>query len=133
MTIRPLRISSCFAFLFLLFFSSNEAAAQPAGTPPPQRSPLRVVSAGPNGEVASVEDANEIRVVFSEPMVAVAAPPRTRPVFFHIAPAVAGTYRWSGTTILIFTPARRLPLATKYDITIDAGTTAVSGRRLAAA
>src|SRR6186997_679367 len=133
MTIRPLRFSSCFALLFLLLSSPDKATAQAAGTPSPQRSPLRVVSAGPNGEVASVEDANEIRVVFSESMTAVATAPRARPAFFHITPAVAGTYRWSGTTLLIFTPARRLPLATKYDVTVDAGTTAVSGRKLAAA
>src|SRR4029079_3834546 len=91
------------------------------------------VSAGPAGEIASVEEANEIRVVFSEPMIALGTvPPRLRPSFFHLPPAVAGTFRWSGTTILIFTPAKRLPLATKYDVRIDAGLAAVSGRRLAA-
>ena len=31
---------------------------------------LAVVSAGPTGEVASLAEANEIRIVFSEPMVA---------------------------------------------------------------
>ena len=98
-----------------------------------QRAPLRIVSAGPTGEIRSAEEANEIRVVFSEPMVAVGrVPPRLKPAFFHIAPDVAGTYRWSGTTILILTPAKRLPAATQYEVTIDAGTTAVSGRRLAA-
>ena len=56
---------------------------------------------------------------------------RGKPAFFTITPAVAGTYRWSGTTILIFTPAKRLPLATNYDVTI-AATAAVSGRKLAA-
>ena len=99
----------------------------------PDRAPLRIVSAGPTGEVATIEDANEIRVVFSEPMVAVGTvPPKLKPSFFTISPAVAGTYRWSGTTILIFTPTRRLPAATKYDIRIAAGTAASSGRRLPA-
>src|SRR5690349_23744535 len=101
-------------------------AAQPAPAP------LRVVSAGPVNEIATLEEANEVRVVFSEPMVAMGTvPPRLRPSFFHITPAVAGTFRWSGRTILIFTPAKRLPLATKYDVRIDAGTAALSGRRLA--
>ena len=49
---------------------------------------------------------------------------------FTSRPRVAGTFRWSGTTILIFTPAHRLPLATKYDVTIDASAAAESGRRL---
>ena len=116
--------TSVFALsFFLLSFSLRPAAAQ---------APLRIVSTGPRAEVASATGANEVRVVFSEPMVALATvPARLRPPFFHISPAVAGTFRWSGTTILIFTPSKPLPMATKYDVTIDAGTAAVSGRRLA--
>ncbi|HEX9369000.1 MAG TPA: MG2 domain-containing protein, partial [Vicinamibacterales bacterium] len=112
-----------------IFCLASSAAAQPS----PPRTALTVVSAGPTGEIRAGEEGNEIRVVFSEPMVAMAqVPPRLKPAFFHITPAVAGTFRWSGTTILILTPAKRLPLATKYDVTIDAGTAAVSGRKLAA-
>ncbi len=100
--------------------------------PPPARAPLRIVSAGPTGELSAAAQGNEVRVVFSEPMVALGrVPPRLRPPFFRITPAVAGTFRWSGTTILIFTPARPLPLATKYDVTIDPAAAAISGRRLA--
>jgi uncharacterized protein YfaS (alpha-2-macroglobulin family) len=114
--------------LFASIFSAADASGQPA----PPRTPLRVVSAGPTGEIRAGEEGNEIRVVFSEPMVALGrVPPRLKPAFFQITPAVTGTYRWSGTTILILTPAKRLPLATKYDVTIDAGATAVSGRKLA--
>ena len=122
-------------FLALCLLPSTFLFSPPAAdaqTPPP-RAALRVVSAGPTGEVRAGEQGNEIRVVFSEPMVALGrVPARLQPAFFHITPAVAGTFRWSGTTILILTPAKRLPLATKYDVTIDAGTTAVSGRKLAA-
>jgi len=95
---------------------------------------LTVVSAGPTGEVASLAETNEVRVVFSEPMVVLGRIPQpVRTPFFRIAPAVLGTFRWSGTTILIFTPGehRPLPFATKYTVTIDATATAVSGRRLA--
>jgi uncharacterized protein YfaS (alpha-2-macroglobulin family) len=95
---------------------------------------VHVVSAGPAAEVNTIEEANEIRVVFSEPMVALGRVQENyRPPFFHIAPNVNGSFRWSGTTILIFTPTRRLPFATKYEVTIDAGTAALSGRKLAAA
>ena len=112
----------------LLLFAASTVNSQTASPP---RSPLRIVSAGPSGEVAAVEEANEIRVVFSESMVPLGrVPPKPGPAFFHISPAVAGTFRWSGTTILIFTPARTLPLATKYDVTIDAAAAADSGRRL---
>jgi hypothetical protein len=109
------------------------AGAQPAAAQAVQQ-PLRVVSAAPAGEVADRAEANEIRVVFSEPMVTLGQiPARVTAPFFRITPAVAGTFRWSGTTILIFTvdPKRPLPFATKYDVTIDATATAISGRRLA--
>ena len=99
----------------------------------PAPSPLTIVSAGPTQEVASLAEAREVRVVFSEPMVALGRIPHpvTAP-FFTIRPAVAGTFRWSGTTILIFTPdpTTALPYATRYDVTIDVTATATSGRRL---
>ncbi len=52
--------------------------------------------------------------------------------FVTISPAIPGAFRWSGTTILIFTPdaTRPLPYATRYDVTVAASATAVSGRRL---
>jgi uncharacterized protein YfaS (alpha-2-macroglobulin family) len=98
-----------------------------------QEAPLTVVSVGPQGEIASRDHANEIRVVFSEPMVVMGRVPEpvTAP-FFTTVPAVTGTFRWSGTTTLIFTPDPKepLPLATTYTVTIGPMATAVTGRRL---
>jgi alpha-2-macroglobulin len=114
---------------FILVLCSAALVHAQADSP---RSSLRVVSAGPTGEVEKIEQANEIRVVFSEPMVSLGqVAGRARPGFFHVTPAIAGTFRWSGSTILILTPAKRLPLATKYDVTIDASASAVSGHKLA--
>ncbi|HEV3484753.1 MAG TPA: Ig-like domain-containing protein, partial [Vicinamibacterales bacterium] len=92
---------------------------------------LRIVSAGPVGEVATLAEANEVRVVFSEPMVTLGRIPTpvTAP-FFRIEPAVKGTFRWSGTTTLIFTPERPLPFATQYTVTIDPSAKSVSGKTL---
>src|SRR5262245_40502552 len=101
-----------------------------------QSTPLTIVSSGPTGEVARLQDANEIRVIFSEPMVPLGRiPSNPTPEWIHISPAIKGAYRWSGTTILIFTPdpASPLPNATTYTVTVDAGATAVSGRTLGAA
>ena len=95
---------------------------------------LSVVSARPSGETSNLGESREVTVVFSEPMVTLGRIPNpvTAP-FFRIQPAVAGTFRWSGTTILIFTPDPRvaLPYSTRFTITIDASATAVSGRTLA--
>src|SRR5262249_41915307 len=121
--------------LFLLLIHTVSATAQSAQTSSARPSDaLTVVSSGPHGEAASLAEANEIRVVFSEPMVALGRiPPVVTAPFFKISPAVRGTFRWSGTTILIFTPDHvdRLPYATRYTVTIDSTAKAISGRKLA--
>jgi len=110
----------CLSLLILFFAASVAGAAEK----------LTIVKAGPVGEVAKLAEANEVRVVFSEPMVVVGKIPKALTVpWFHIEPAVKGTFRWSGTTTLIFTPAP-LPFATKYEVTIDADAKAVSGKTL---
>ena len=94
---------------------------------------LTIVKAGPVGEVANLAEANEIRVVFSEPMIVVGKIPKVLDLpWFHVAPEIKGTFRWSGTTTLIFTPDPKtpLPFATKFDVTIDPEAKAVSGKTL---
>src|SRR5262245_27118556 len=98
-----------------------------------QSAPLTIVSTGPTGEVPRLQDANEIRVIFSEPMVPLGRiPSNPSPAWIRISPAIKGAYRWSGTTILIFTPdpASPLPMATTYTVTVDGSAAAVSGRTL---
>ncbi|HKO54476.1 MAG TPA: MG2 domain-containing protein, partial [Thermoanaerobaculia bacterium] len=96
-----------------------------------QNNKLTIVSAGPVGEVAKLAEANEVRVVFSEPMVVVGKiPQNVNPPWFHIDPAVQGGFRWSGTTTLIFTPSKPLPFATKFTVRIDPSATSVAGNKL---
>jgi uncharacterized protein YfaS (alpha-2-macroglobulin family) len=98
-----------------------------------QTAPLTVVDAGPTGELRELADAHELRVIFSEPMVPLGhVPSNPSPAWIHIDPAIKGSYRWSGTTILIFTPdpAMPLPHATRYVVTIDAATPSAAGRQL---
>jgi alpha-2-macroglobulin len=114
----------------LVAFGPSSLAAQ---TPAGGGRSLAVVSAGPTGEVASLAEVNEIRIVFSEPMVSLGRIPAVVQVpYVRITPAIAGAFRWSGTTILIFTPGVKTPLpyATRYDVTVDATAAAVSGRTL---
>jgi uncharacterized protein YfaS (alpha-2-macroglobulin family) len=109
------------AVLSLLFTGVLAAAGQP----------LRVAKAGPEGPIASLAEANEIRVVFSEPMVALGKiPSPVRAPFFHVEPKVSGSFRWSGTTTLIFSPSAALPYATEYSVIIDASATSIAGHRL---
>src|SRR5258708_782 len=94
---------------------------------------LTILKAGPVGEVATLAEANEIRVVFSEPMIVVGKVPKALVVpWFHVAPAIKGAFRWSDTTTLIFTPDEKtpLPFATKYDVTIDDTAKSLAGSAL---
>lgn len=111
----------CVAALLVVFASFSAFAANG----------LRVISAGPVGETATLAEANEVRVVFSEPMVVLGKipDPVTAP-FFKIEPAVKGKLRWSGTTTLIFTPDKPLPFATQYTVTVDKSAKSVAGKTL---
>ena len=103
--------------------------------PSAQAPRLSVLNASPNGEVGALADASEIRVTFSEPMIALGAPPAPASVpWFSIAPAAKGAFYWSGTRTLIFTPdpSARLPYATRFAVRVDTSARAVSGRTLAA-
>ena len=94
---------------------------------------LTVVIGQPTGELSSREQAAEVRVRFSEPMVPLGRlPEQVTAPFFSIRPAVTGTFRWASPTLLVFTPdpKRPLPHATRYDVTIGASAAAVSGRTL---
>ncbi|MGE0454721.1 MAG: MG2 domain-containing protein [Vicinamibacteria bacterium] len=92
---------------------------------------LSVVSIAPQGVVASLEQAGEVRVLFSEPMVPVGPAPGAP--FFRLEPALPGSLRWAGSDTLVFTPRQPLPRSTRFQVTIEAGATAVSGARLARA
>ena len=122
-----IRVRSLLVVVFSLLVLHGSAFAQAPA--------LSIVNTGPEGPLASLAQANEIRIVFSEPMVTLGRIPSpvTAP-FVRITPghrrrASAGR----APTILIFTPdpQRPLPYATTYEVTIDATATAVSGRRLA--
>ena len=94
---------------------------------------LQVTASGPRGELSDLEQGREVRVVFSEPMVALGRiPADVQAPFFRMEPAVPGTFRWSGTSTLIFTPAGPLPFGTRYEVGIE-GATSLAGRRLRAA
>ncbi|HNY90861.1 MAG TPA: MG2 domain-containing protein [bacterium] len=94
---------------------------------------LQVQSVTPKGPVGAVTDALSIVVTFSEPMVPLKATPEglaSGPL--RISPAVKGKYRWMGTRTLVFTPLDTLPTATRFEMTIPAGTKALSGAVLKA-
>jgi uncharacterized protein YfaS (alpha-2-macroglobulin family) len=94
-------------------------------------SDLQVQSVTPKGSVGAISDVLSIVVTFSEPMVALKATPEglaSGPL--KISPSVKGKFRWMGTRTLVFTPLDTLPVATRFEVSIPAGTQALSGALL---
>ena len=98
-----------------------------------QEQPLVVRSASPSGELTQAADANEIRIVFSEPMVALGGAVTEVPAWLSIMPAVRANYYWSGTRTLIVSadPDEPLPLATRFVVRISASARSTAGRSIA--
>jgi uncharacterized protein YfaS (alpha-2-macroglobulin family) len=91
--------------------------------------PLEVLRYSPEGEVPL---APNLSITFSQPMVAVtshAEAIKTLPV--KLSPEVTGTWRWIGTKTLLFEPAPRFPMATRYTVTVPEGTVSATGNKLA--
>ena len=93
---------------------------------------LRIVSASPTGELGQLSDADQIRIIFSEPMIALGTVPATAPPWIRITPAAPGTFYWSGTKTLIFSPdaSTPLPFATLFTLRVDVTATSAAGRAL---
>ncbi len=92
---------------------------------------LTVVAATPTG--ATEPDAHPT-LTFSRPVVTLgqADDANTRTAPATIAPAVAGTWHWIGSSALEFVPDAPLPLATAFAVEVPAGLTALDGTSLTA-
>jgi uncharacterized protein YfaS (alpha-2-macroglobulin family) len=122
----------------VLFFSGcgRDRSATPGGPVPPSREvrgDLKVLSATPKGLTWNPSEARAVVVVFDRPMVALETLPEGKgSSFLKIAPSVRGKHRWLGTRALAFTPDERLPYATRFEVTVPAGTRSFDGYRLPA-
>ncbi len=108
-----------------------------AGPPVPVDSgPLEVLRFSPEGEIPI---APFIDITFNQPMVALTTITElaANKVPVQVEPPLTGTWRWLGTRTLNFQYDSdlidRLPKATRYHVTIPAGTTSATGGVLAKA
>lgn len=96
---------------------------------------LRVLNASPSGELNQLADAGQVRIVFSEPMVPLGSVVAgTAPPWIRMTPAAAGSFFWSGTRTLVFSPdsSAPLPYATRFTVQVDGSATSAAGRALGA-
>jgi uncharacterized protein YfaS (alpha-2-macroglobulin family) len=91
------------------------------------RGPLKVAFSSPAGEVGIV---TEVSVVFDRPVQPLGVV-SAGPAPFRISPEIAGSFRWVGSRAAVFTPEKRLSLATQYRVEVTAGLQALDGTRLA--
>ncbi|MFH0922163.1 MAG: Ig-like domain-containing protein, partial [Fibrobacterota bacterium] len=94
--------------------------------------PVNILQAIPNNNLQTLYQANEIQVVFSEPMIPLMQLPQgegTGPLI--IEPSIKGKYRWKGTDFLMFIPDEPLKYATRYKLAVPKGTvSSVTGNKL---
>ncbi len=99
--------------------------------PPPTPGPLSIERHGPTGPQTLVD---AVRLSFNQPMVPLADIDtlKAAAIPFTIEPAVPGEVKWLGTRTLAFVPeAGRMPLSTKYTVTVPAGVASTWGKSLA--
>lgn len=88
---------------------------------PPTLERVRL-SASLEGEDRSGQTLTAIDLEFSEPVDRSSVERR-----FRIEPYVAGTFSWDRDTVAIFTPSKKLPPATAFTISLEAGYTDLAG------
>jgi uncharacterized protein YfaS (alpha-2-macroglobulin family) len=117
----------------LLFLSGCgcDRSGEPGGPVSPSgevKGELKILSATPQGLTRNPSEAGALVVVFDRPMVALESLPEGKgSSFLKIAPPVRGKHRWLGTRALVFTPDDRLPFATRFEVTVPAGTCSLDG------
>jgi hypothetical protein len=90
---------------------------------------LEVLRYSPEGEVPI---APNLSVTFSQPMIAVSSQEEAAEyVPVKLSPQPPGKWRWIGTKTLLFEPDVRFPMATKYSVTVPAGTKSANGGSIA--
>lgn len=115
-------------YLSSCLVSDSSHASESAEAAEQATSDLKIISATPQGMIQSIDQFYSVVVVFNMPMVPLQALPEgdgSGPLI--IRPAVKGRFRWLGSNTLAFTPTDRLQLASKYDVTIPAGTASMAG------
>ncbi|MFN3638513.1 MAG: Ig-like domain-containing protein [Chloroherpetonaceae bacterium] len=94
--------------------------------------PLEIISATPQGEIDSPDQAQSIAIMFNQPMIALTDESQTavQKSLLQIKPEVKGSARWIGSRALIFTPSDSLPFATTFTVTVPKTIQSRSGKSL---
>ena len=99
---------------------------------PSDSAPLTVVTWGPQGELPAAVRNPEFYVMFSEPIVPLAAlgKPQTSSDIIEITPHLDGTYRWNGTSLYTFIPSEAVNPQTVYTVKVLDSVKSVEGKAI---
>lgn len=94
--------------------------------------PFTVADWGPRGTLPAEVRYPSFYVLFSEPVVALSAlgTQSDKSAFFSIEPAIAGVFRWNGTSLLSFDCTEPADPLCTYTITVSDGVTSLNGKPL---
>lgn len=94
---------------------------------------LEIVSATPQGEIFSMDQAASVVVMFNQPMVEASdeSQAASAKLPIQIKPEVKGVARWIGSRALVFAPSDSLPFATIFTVTVPKTLKSRSGKTLA--
>ncbi|MDR2314526.1 MAG: alpha-2-macroglobulin [Spirochaetaceae bacterium] len=99
---------------------------------PVSADPLTVIDWGPRGFFSSTVQRPSVYVVFSEPMIPLAAlgAPSGSSGIVRIDPPLKGNFRWYGTGFLSFEAEEPCQAQQNYRITVNPGTVSLSGKKI---
>ncbi len=121
-------VGACLIWLSGCGHDRSGERVSPVSLPGEVKGELKVLSATPKGLTRNPSEAEALVVIFDRPMVALEALPEGKgSSFLKISPSVRGKHRWLGTRALAFTPDERLPFATRFEVTVPAGTCSMDG------
>ena len=89
--------------------------------------PLRAQAFRPEGEV---EPPFQLALAFDRPVVEVGAVGTQQAPPVTLSPQVEGRWRWLGTQTVVFEPDDEWPMATEFEVELEAGLEAVDGSQL---
>ncbi|MDE6735995.1 MAG: Ig-like domain-containing protein, partial [Treponemataceae bacterium] len=94
--------------------------------------PFTVADWGPRGTLPAEVRYPSFYVLFSEPVVALSAlgTQSDKSEFFSVEPAIAGVFRWNGTSLLSFDCTEPADPLCAYTITVNDGVTSLDGKPL---
>lgn len=132
MTPNQLSFPAAFLIATSVFSSCGSTSASTEINASREKTPFSVISCTPQGELPDEVHFPSIQMQFSEPVVALEklGEPSNQNDAFTITPAMKGTFRWYGTSLLSFDCSEELIPQKIYTVTVNKNLTSLNGNKI---